>query len=258
MIEIITILAIMVIIFFILFWLKKTIFLIGFFFKLFLFAILVMIVASFVFGYIVIKDANDFKNNFSNSTSMMVVKQTNNGTTSFLAGATLNPEGKEFNTLNKKQLATVEKLYQDNKLDDLGDDYYKVFLIELKSFDDVELYNISDQNVELSKAEIKAIMLSDNAREDLARIVAKKNGKNINDVYKELSGSDEEIKGYILSYYLSSVFNSGNISGFMTQLKKDNISVYANTALFKTVRYIPQSLINVMVNKPQNSTNKTI
>jgi len=256
MIEIVAMIVIMIIIFLLLFWLKKTLFLFGFFFKLAMLFMLIVVVGSFVFGYLVVKDANDFKNNFSNSTSMMIVKQTTNGTESFLAGVTLNPEKKEYNSMSQKQLSNVEQLYKDNKISTLGADYYKVFIIELKSFDEVKLYNISDQNVELSGAEIKTIMLSDNARADLSSIIAKKSGRKANDVYNELAATDEGVKSYLLSYYLSTVFNPSNITQFLTQLKKDNIQVYANTPLFQAIKLVPQTLINTMA--PKSITNTSI
>jgi hypothetical protein len=247
MIEILATCVIIVIIFLVLFWLKKTLFLVGFFFKLFLLCMLLLVVGSIFFGYLVVKDASDFKNNFSNSTSMVIVKQTTNGTETFLAGATINPEQKKYDPMSKKQLANAQQLYNDDKMSTLGADYYKVFIIELKSFDDIKLYNISDQNVELNKEEIKTIMLSDDAKEDLARIVAKKNGMKTNDVYKDISATDEEIKAYILSYYLSTVFDTNNIANLVSQLKSGNIEVYSNTALFKAIKLVPNSLVNKLV-----------
>lgn len=249
MIEIISICILMLVIFLILFWLKKTLFLFGFFFKVFMLFLLVCVVGSIVFGYLVVKDANDFKNNFENSTSMVIVKQTANDTNkteTFIAGVKFNPEKKIFESLNKKDLTNAETLYKKNKISTLGADYYKVFIIELKSFDEIKLYNISDQNVELSKEEIKAVMLSDNARETLAEIISKKNGESKADVLDALSATNEEVKGYLLSYYLSMVFNPSNTIQFISQLKSSNIQVYNNTALFKAIKLVPQSLINIL------------
>jgi len=251
MIEIISIFVLIAVILLILFWLKKTLFLFGFFFKIFLIVLLLCVVGSVIFGYAVVKDANDFKNNFGNSTSMVIVKQTNTtaNTEVFLSGVTFNPDKKSFNSMSKKELANAEKLYKEDKLSTLGADYYKVFVIELKSFDDVKLYNISDYNVELSREEIKKVMLSDDARVELATIISKKNGMNANDILKELSATDEGVKSYLLSYYLTTVFNPSNIGEFLSQLKNENIKVYNNTALFKAIKLVPQSVINVMVKK---------
>jgi hypothetical protein len=250
MIELISIIVLMIVIFLILFWLKKTLFLLGFFFKLFLLFMLVCVVGSVVFGYMVVKDANNFKNNFSNSTSMVIIKQSSNNTennTKFLAGVAFNPEKKQFDTIPKKDLVNAEKLYNEDKMTALGADYYKVFIIELKSFDEIPLYNISDQNIELTKEEIKAVMISDNAREVLADIIAKKNGKDKKEVLKDLAATDEEVKSYLLSYYLSTVFNPNNPIAFLSQLKSENIQVYNNTALFKAIKLVPESIISAVI-----------
>lgn len=200
----------------------------------------------------VVKDANDFKNNFGNSTSIVILRQSANSsninsTDKFLAGIRFNPEKKDFDTMNKSDLAYAEKLYKEDKLTLLGADYYKVFIIELASFDEISLYNISDQNVELSKDEIKQVLVSDHARETLAEIISKKNGKAPAEVLRSLEATDEKVKGYILSYYLSTIFNPSNLGEFMSQLKSDNIQVYHNTALFKAIKSIPQTLINAIV-----------
>jgi energy-coupling factor transporter transmembrane protein EcfT len=251
MIEIITLIILMVIIFLILFWLKKFLFLFGFFFKLFLLVLLLIVVGGLFTGYLVVKDANNFKNNFGNTTSMVIVQETNttanNGT--FLAGVTFNPKTKEFSSMSKKDLTNAQALYNKGQISTLGTNYYKVFIVQLKSFDEISLYNISDQNVELSKDEIKQVMLSDNARVELATIIAKKNGQNVNDVLNKLSATNEGVKGYLLSYYLTTVFNPSNIGEFLSQLKNDNIKVYENTALFKAIKFVPQSLINIASNK---------
>jgi hypothetical protein len=252
MIELISMFVLMIIIFLILFWLKKTLFLFGFFFKVFMVFLLVCVVGSIVFGYLVVKDANDFKNNFGNSTSIVIVKQTSNDTNineTFLAGVRFNPEKKIFDALSKKDLANAEALYKENKISTLGADYYKVFIVELKSFDEIALYNISDKNVELSKEEIKAVMISSSARETLAGIISKKSGENKADVLDGLAATNEEVKGYLLSYYLSTVFNPSNTVQFISQLKNNNIQVYNSTAMFKAVKLIPQSFINSLVKK---------
>ena len=252
MIELISIFVLMIIIFLILFWLKKTLFLFGFFFKIFLLLLLVCVIGSIVYGYLIVKDANDFKNNFENSTSIVIVKETlndSNNTEVFLAGVKFNPDKKIFDALSKKDLADAQVLYKEDKISTLGADYYKVFIVELKSFDEIPLYNISDQNVVLSKEEIKAVMISDNAREALAKMISDKNGQSQTAVLNELSATNEEVKGYLLSYYLSTIFNPNNTIQFISQLKNNNIEVYNNTAMFKAVKLVPQSLINSLIKK---------
>jgi hypothetical protein len=247
MVELILTFIVMAIAFIILFWLKKTLFIFGFFFKLFTLAMIIFIAGSVLFGYLIIKDANDFRNNFLNNTNMFVVKNSVGATESFLAGATLSPKAEGFGSMDSEKLSTVEKLYNEGNLEILNSEYYKIFVIDIKSFDEVELYDISDQNVELTREEIKSVMLSDDAREELADIIAEKRGETADEVMEDLASTNEEIKSYLLSYYLTTVFNPENIVEFLEQLKNENIQVYKETALFKAVKLVPSSLIGILV-----------
>jgi hypothetical protein len=251
----------MIIIFLILFWLKKTIFLFGFFFKLFLLFMLIVVIGSIIFSYTVVKDANDFKNNFGNSTSIFIVKHvdnSDNSTESFLAGMTINPENKTLKYMNESQLSYVEQLYKENKLTTLGSEYYKVFIINLKSFDNVGLYNITDQNIQLNKSEMNSVMLSNDARDELASILANRTGEDKDAILKRLAYSNEEIKGYILSYYMSTVLNPANMAVFLSQFKDNSIKVYDETPLFKAIKLIPQPLINMIIKNSANDINTTV
>jgi hypothetical protein len=231
----------------VLFWLKKSLFIFGFFFKILTLAFIIFTVGTVVFGYLVIQDTKDFKNNFANSTNMFLVTDSLNTTESFLAGAILNPKDKEFKTIDAEMLASIEKDFNEGNIRTLNSEYYKIFVIDIESFDEVELYNIMDQNVELTREEMKSIMLSEDAREELSRIMAEKNGQTTEEVMDNLAATSEEIKGYLLSYYLTAVFNPSNVVQFLIQLKSGNIRVYKETALFKAVKLIPSSLIGILV-----------
>jgi len=255
MIGIISMFVLLVIVLLGLFWLKKTLFIFGFFFKFFMLLMLVAIVGSVVFGYMIVKDANDFRNHFSNSTNVFIVKDTVNETTTFLSGTTLNLTRKSdaYAPMDKDQLSSIKKLYDEDKMSTLNAQYYKMFVIDLKAFDDMKAFNvtdfkISDQNIELNHSEVSQVMLSSDARSEVAEIIALRNNVSKSSVLKEINFDDEQIKAYILSYYLTSTLSPQNIAGLLSQLKNGNIQVYEETALFKSVKFIPQSLIDLVVN----------
>jgi hypothetical protein len=247
MIEIISLAIILLILFLAIFWLRKVLFIFGFFFKAFMLFILVCIVGSVISGYYIVKDANDFKNNFQNSTNMILLKQANSSETSFIAGSIINAEKKEFKTMNKEQLLEVEKAFDKDKFSSLNKEYYKIFVIELKAFDNISLGEITNSNVNLTKEEIKTVLLSSNAKDELAKIVAKKTSTSKEVVLKQISATNEEIKNYLLSYYISTVFNPKDTSKFILELKNNNIKVYQETALFKIVKLIPVKILDTLV-----------
>lgn len=244
MIEIISGFALIVIIFLALFWVRKTLFLLGFFFKLFLLFMLACIIGTGIFGYMVYNDVNDFKDNFMNTTSVFILKNEVNGSVSFVGGMVLNPSTRDVKPLNHTELVNAKKLYDLGDISDLSKQYYKVFVVDSKSFDQVKLYNISDQNIELTREEIKKIVTSNNSRDELAGIIAAKRGISKSEVLMQLMPSNEEVNGYILSYYLATVFDVSNMGQFISELKSGNIKVYDETALFKAVKLVPQVLID--------------
>ncbi|MGV8172431.1 MAG: hypothetical protein ACP5OA_07100 [Candidatus Woesearchaeota archaeon] len=249
MIEIISIFLLIILAFFIMFWMKKTLFIFGFFFKAFGLIIITFIAVSFLFGYVIVKDADNFMNNFGNSTSMFVLISNANNTKSFISGVTINPENKSLHVMDTEELKASEKLYKYNRMDLLGADYYKVFIIDFESFEDLNIDIVEDKNINLSKDEFQRIMLSNNAKEELAKIVAKQTGEDEDDVLDGIGFDSEEIKGYIFSHYLSTTFNPDNKGLFLIQLKNDNIQVYKETALFKAIKVIPTFLIDTVTKK---------
>jgi hypothetical protein len=255
MLEIISMFLLVIVVLIVLFWMKKTLFIFGFFFKLFTLAMLVFIVGTVLFGYFVIKDATEFTGNFGNSTSMFILEDNVNGTETFLTGVTINPGSKAFDTMDKTKLKEVEDVYKSGRIDTLNGDYYKIFVVDFKAFADLKIDTIEDNNINLSKEELRQVMLSKNAKKELAEIVAKQTGADRDDVLDKLNFNDEEIKGYIFSYYLTTTFNPSNMGKFLAQLRNDDIQVYKETALFKAVKIIPTFLIDSVVKRTESAVN---
>ncbi len=254
MIEIISLIIAVVIIFVALFWFRKILFVFGFFFKALILVVLLLVVGSLVFGYYIIKDANDFKDNFKNSTSIILVKQTTNNEVSFIAATTFNPEKEEYKSVSKERLANITKLYNTNEFSKLNSEYYKIFVIDLNSFDNISLDKITDKNIDLTKEEIKQIMISSNAKEELATIISKKTGESKTAILKQISASNEELKSYVLSYYISTIFNPKDTTKFISQLKNGNIIIYKETALIKVIKLVPEKLIDIIIAGQMSNT----
>jgi hypothetical protein len=252
MLEIITTVLILLIVLIVLYWMKKTLFIFGFFFKLFTVAFLALLVISFVFGYLVIKDARDFSQNFHNSTSIFIITDNINSADTFLAGVKINPKEKSFDTLNEKELLEAEESYNSGNAKDISKEYYKLFIVDFKSFDELKIDVIEDRNINLTKDELKKVMTSKDARTELARIVSSQTGESRSQILSEIKYSNEEIKSYIFSYYLSTTFNPKNTAELLIQFKENDIRVYKETALFKAIKIIPKFLIKGVAQKAES------
>jgi len=238
----------MLVIFLILFRLRKALFFFGFFFKLFSIVVIVIIAGSILFAYLVIQDANNFRMNFANSSNMFIMKENINGTDVFLTGISLNIHNRSFVPMSEESVAEAQRLYAAGKIGTLSKDYYKIFVVDMESLDNVSLYNISDKNVQLTKDEIKRILESKNAREEFAAITAGKQHTDMDTVLSNLKVSDEELKGYLFSYYISTIFDPKNMGEFLIQLQNDNIKVYDDTMMFRAIKFVPVSLVEKMIN----------
>jgi len=255
MLEIIVMFFAIVVVFILVYWLKKSLFIFGFLFKIFTFAFLALITLSIVFGYLIIQDAKDFSNNFGNSTSMFVLKDSTNGTERFLTGVILTPSNKSFDTMSETELRNTEELYKKGLISTITDQYYKVFVVDFNSFDSMNIEAIEDKNINLSKEEIRQVMFSDDAKDELAEIIADKTRYSKSEILRDINYDDEEIKSYIFSHYLSTTFKPDNIAKFLTQFKNDNIQVYEETALFKAIKALPRFLMNSVTKKIESSVN---
>ncbi|HEY9703265.1 MAG TPA: hypothetical protein V6C58_12500 [Allocoleopsis sp.] len=221
MIEIIITLMILVVAIILLFWIKRALFMLGFLFKLFTIAMILCFLFSIWFGYQIIVDANDFKDNFSNSTNVVLVKDTINDT-GMVAGMIFNPEKKSFEQMTKEQLQYFQNSYKDGEFDSINDQYYKIFMIDVQSFKDIELPDSEYGKINLT-------------------------GEDTDSIANQIAQNDLGLKNYILSYYLLELFNPTNMPEFIVQLKSGGVKVYENTALFKAVKLLPGKLLAKLV-----------
>lgn len=258
MLEFFAIILLIIVGFIIAYWLKKSLFIFGFFFRIFTFAFLALIVVSLVFGYLVVKDAEDFGSNFGNSTNMFVLMDDINGTDKFLTGVTIAPSNKSFNTLSATELDNMEELYQKNLFSTVDEKYYKIFVVDFKSFDDMKIEGIEDRNLDLTKEELRRVMLSADAKDELAEIISDQTGESASKIRSSIDYDSEEIKSYIFSYYLSTTFDPENMGKFLIQFREGNVEVYEETALFKAIKIIPKFLMKTAIDKMESALNPDI
>ncbi len=246
MIEIIGGFLLIIIIFILLFWLKKTLFVFGFFFKIISLLFVILIVGSILVSYYVITDANNFKNNFSNSTNLFLLKESVNGTNEIITGIAIHPGNVSLETITRDQLDQMQKYYNSGNMDSLNTQYYKVFVIDTEALGNISQISINGKDVNLTGDEAREILLSSTPRETLAGIVAKKSGTDASLELSSLKATDDEVKGFIFSYYLTDIFNPQNIAHMLISLKNNGIQVYKQTALFTAIKFIPEQIISLV------------
>lgn len=222
----------------------------GWLIKLIKLVLFLSFVLTVVFGYFLIKDAIDFKNNFGNSTNTFILKD---GTT-FLSGIKLDPKlfGEDkFLMISPEKLNEMELLYSEKNISGMKKEDYKIIVFDLKTLDTMSETQISaEEMTNITKDEAKKILLSDNVNEDFAQLLSEKQNIPIAQARYSLSRTkSEDIKGYLFSSIIAYYFNPKNSKEFIKEIRNKNIEVYEETFLFKSIKLIPNFMANELLSE---------
>jgi hypothetical protein len=214
-------------------------------------------------GYSIIKDAQEFKEKFSTSDNVFLLKDN----TTILSGAEMinGSDGTSFRMLSKNELKDMQESYDKFQFNDIKDDYYKVVVFDVNAIDRIKEYNITEQDIVIKSKNMKELLLSDAPKEDIAKIMAEEKDISYKAALAEVDNiKEEELKGYLFSVLISEYFIPKNINEFLLGLKNNDVSVYKETAMFKAVKIIPRFLMKSILsgNSTQesllNNTNTTL
>ncbi len=198
-------------------------------------------ILTILFGYFLIKDSIDFKNNFSNSTSTFLLYDH----TTLLSGIQFNPKASgqdRFVMISFDVLKDMEKDYEKNKISEIKKENYKLIVFSLETFDDADNYQFEiDNQTNLTNEEAKLIVLSSDAREDFAQLMSAKQNIPIDQMrYRFSLAKQEDIKGYFFASIIDYYFNPKNSKEFIKEIRAEKIKIYDETFLFKSIKYIPE------------------
>lgn len=219
-----------------------------FFFKIFAIVSFILFVLVCIFGFFIIRDAMDFKNNFGNSTNTFILKDNQ----TILTGMNLNP-GKSLDDkfqiietakLNELQKDIAEKpLINQKNMDALRAKYkfYKFFVVDIEAIKDIpdDKFSIEiAQNQFLTKNQSIEVLKNPKI---LNKIM------NISDVETntlEQKGYYDKMKGFVFANVLIYYFNPKNSVSFFGEIKSGNIEIYDETILFKSLKFIPKAILD--------------
>jgi hypothetical protein len=256
MIETVLFFALLLVAWIVLFKFIKSIFILKVLFRIVSILLLALMGISIFAGYLIIKDANEFKDNFSKSTNLFVLHEGD----SFLSAIELRNSSTgsiedKFKVLDKAIMEQLEYNYSTGRMDYISKHYYKAFFISIEALESRPEYIMSDNGLNLGKSDVLEILLSDNPKELTADILAGNTGESKEDIMRGLVATDEDIKGYLFSDSLNYFFSPQNLNRFLSELKRGHISVYEDTVMFKAIRYAPGFMMKDTVkNLTSNST----
>ena len=174
---------------------------------------------------VVLKDANDFKNNFSSSKNLFIL-----GNNQFLAGGELLNQS--YKPLSASSLEDLEDSYSKYEFSDIKDEYYKIFVIDPTLLDSLDEINIQELDLSVSGKELREVLESDEPEQQMARLTGTTQFQKTDD-----------FKSIMMSYVISELFNPKNIGILIDGIRNGQIKVYEETSMFKVVKIIPKFFI---------------
>jgi hypothetical protein len=209
-------------------------------------------VVAVISGYSIIKDANNFRENFYNGTNLFLLKD---NTSVFVSGIELNAATKTFKVLPAPKVADIQEHYKNNDMTDIKKPYYKIIIVDIDTID-----KTTDQifkGVYITANESKKILLSNNAKQEALSLLAQKapaNGALSSAIERSTS---EEVKAMIFENHIATIFDPKDFYTLVKYLKSNQVEVIETTALFKALKTIPTIVMKDIIKNPEILENTT-
>jgi len=203
-----------------------------------LFGIVIMI-----FLIILYQDVADFKTNFPTAEKLFLLEENN----TLLAGFSgVLGEQEQPNFITSSELNSYKISYEADDLENILGNNYKLFIVNSDVFEDIVSVEFNEQD--LSKNFVFNLLRSDSPIDEYANYYAQSQGipaAAIGDLKKQIRtqiSSEAELKGALFASLFGTKTQEDPLFLFK-EYKKDNIIIYPETMLFRTIRKIPLLLM---------------
>ena len=204
------------------------------------FVLLFMI--SIVLGFFIIKDVNDMKNNFGNSSKLILLVDNQTVASGFTAAEVIKP-------LSAQQLSEATALLQKKDYKTLQGSNYKLFIIKTEVFENLSDVQFAIEGKKVTLGSILGILKSDQPIKDYARLVELSPG----DIPSQVT--NEEIKAGLFRSAFVYIFQRPLI--ILQQYQKGNIYIYPETIAFKAMKISSIPILDFFV-KETISNNESV
>jgi len=196
--------------------------------------LIILLLSSFVTGFLIYNDVQDFKEQFATEEKLFLLTQEEIGKENeYFAGFTM--ESNELGILLDDDKIKDYKL-KTNK--EILNNNYKLLLFSKDSFDNLKRFYIND--IEFKKIEFLEVIESENSLKDAARLMdlSKDEFKTMFDVK-----DDSETRSLFFGIMVSEAIEQDS-QFLIRNIKEKTIKVYPETILFKLIKFIPESVFN--------------
>lgn len=244
-------------------------------------AVGIMFILSIIIGALVVMDIAKMKDPMTTENKLIIMKDGNTALSGLVIGkvsgeidfAKMKEQG-ELVFLDQAKLNQYSSALASNNLDALLEGNYKVFIIDLKTFDGVETAKFNE--LEFSAPFLVSVMKSDNpidaflTDDTLEKMMnsgaintvksideAKANKDQIKSLFDEQTGGSEGFKS-VLGFGLLVSMMKENPATLIKAYQAKNIIIYKETITFKMVKFLPVSLVKSMAAKMQGAVESKI
>ncbi|MBW2981278.1 hypothetical protein KY343_00215 [Candidatus Woesearchaeota archaeon] len=198
----------------------------------------ILVILSLLGSSFVYLDINDFKEKFPVLPSLYLLEK-DDKIVAGIFGA------KIYSYIPEEQLNSYQQNFEENKLEEIKSNHYKLFIININAFDSVTDIQI-EQDGSLSKEEVDDLLDSSTPIEDFMAI------NNIPEQDKEILMNDFKIDDEaefkaLLFYRLFDEATEDGTFFVLKEYKKDNVIVYPKSTIFRLVKELPLSLLNKLI-----------
>jgi len=210
----------------------------------------ILLIFLIVLGALIYTDGIKFQENIITTDSLFLFEDNKNIYTGFSAKFSEQySEDKKASSINTEELNIISKNYENEDLDSVKNEYYKVFIVNENTFEDLE--NIEIFNYNYSKKFIIDLIKSENPIERFADDYSKKTGLKKEFIIEDISKGikdETEMKGMLFMRLFGTKIENRGALFIIEEYKEKNIMVYPETSVFKAMKLTPMFILKILEN----------
>lgn len=192
--------------------------------KVLLVLFLLTIVVFGVIGFLVYKDMVTIKAETKNGVMVVLADNAN-----LLSGFEVRGENPKF--FSKDQLSMLSAQYSEGNLKEMKGANFKLIVIKMGAIEEMDPFEIEMEGSAITKDQALSLLRSD-----------KPSVLMVGGVVASQEPPSEELKALILGdIFTRRIIQDPSFA--IAQLKKDNLIIYPQTAIFRIVEYVPAGMI---------------
>ena len=204
-------------------------------------------IVIFIFMMILYQDVSDFQTNFPISEKLFLLEENNTLLAGFSGTFT---EETQPDLVTENELDSYQSSFEENDLEAILGNYYKLFIVKLDVFKDTKSIEFGDDA--LSVNFVFDLLYSNSPIDKYANYYIQSQGipasalENVKKQLRNTFSSDEEFKGALFATLFGEETQANSLFLF-EEYKKDNIIIYEETILFRTIKKLPFFLMKRFV-----------